>query len=147
MRQTPSPDYRNLSPNETASQTERHSSVDGCALLRLRFDRKYSLVQSQPLFHADQAEPPAPLCGFAVKTCAAVTHREMNLIRRTHKPTSMCRAPLCFTSSRRASCRTGGCGPGSAIYWKIEISKHMGLSSFVPSVTWLSKITETEAKT
>ena len=83
MRQKPSPDYRNLSPNETASRTERHSSVDGCALLRLRFDRKHSLVQSHPLLHADQAEPPAPLCGFAIKTCAVVSHREVNLIRRS----------------------------------------------------------------
>jgi hypothetical protein len=60
MGQKPSPDYPQLKSERTASRTERHSSVDGCALLRLRFDRKHSLVQSQPLLHADQAEPPGP---------------------------------------------------------------------------------------
>jgi hypothetical protein len=39
--------------------------------------------QFQPFLHADEAKPSAFLCRFAVKTCAGVSNRKMNLIRRS----------------------------------------------------------------
>lgn len=72
---------RNLGLNETVSRAERYSSVDRCAMLWLRFDGKRSLVEFQPLLHADQTQPSTSLCDFAVKANTAVTHREMNFIR------------------------------------------------------------------
>src|SRR5208282_4134998 len=45
-----------------------------------------SVQQFQSLLHADEAKPPARLCGFAVKAGARIANREMNLIGRSPQP-------------------------------------------------------------
>ena len=55
--------------------------MDRGASLGLRFDGKGSVQKFQPLLHADEAKPPALLCRFAVKACAGIPNRQMNLLR------------------------------------------------------------------
>jgi hypothetical protein len=71
-----------LNTHGIAFSTERQAGVDRRTTFGLRFDGERSLYQLQPLFHADEAKPSTHL-RLSVKTDAAVTHTELNLIRRS----------------------------------------------------------------
>src|SRR5882762_7258331 len=66
-----------------APQTERNASLDRGTTFVLGVDGKTSLNEFQPLLHVVEAKPPARLCRFEIKAHAAITDREMNLIRRS----------------------------------------------------------------
>src|SRR5580765_2247965 len=86
-----------------ASRTERQAGVNRGATLGLRFDKKRSIQQFQPLLHADETQPAALLCCFAVKARSGIPDRELNLIRRPPQshfevpcPAVFCRIANCF---------------------------------------------------
>ena len=54
--------------------------MDRSTAIDFRFDGKRSLYQLQPFLHADEAKTSTHLRCFDVKTDAAVTHTEMDLI-------------------------------------------------------------------
>ena len=55
--------------------------MDRGTTLGLRIDRKRTIHQIQSFLHADESKPSAFLCRFAIKSCAGVADRKMNLIR------------------------------------------------------------------
>src|SRR5689334_18668240 len=56
--------------------------MDGRSLVGLRFNGERSVEQFQALFHTDESQA-AVLSGcFAVKSCAGIAHREVDLVRR-----------------------------------------------------------------
>jgi len=57
--------------------------VDRGTVLGSRLDGKCSVQHFQSLRHADEAKPPACLCGFSIETQARIADRELNLTRRS----------------------------------------------------------------
>src|SRR5438309_9820851 len=53
------------------------------ALRRTQPNRGTTIHKLQSFLHADETQPSARLCRFAVKACAGILNREMNLIRRS----------------------------------------------------------------
>ena len=57
--------------------------MDRGTVLGSRLDGKCSVQHFQSLLHADEAKPPACLCGLSIKTQARIADRELNLTGRS----------------------------------------------------------------